>query len=142
MMTNKFRPGESGNPGGRPKGTIDRRTALLKDLENDLPSMIDTLKTKALEGDLQALKILIDRVMPVRKSSYEPVSIPMLAEAASLTAKADAVITSTAEGSLAPDIAAQLINALGTAAKIEEVTELRARVEALETTLNPRNTQP
>ena len=131
-MKKQFKPGQSGNPNGRPKGTPDRRTTLLRELEQDLPALIDALKTNALAGDMQALKLLLDRLLPVRKASQEPVELPLLADAQTLSGKADAVLCAVASGELAPDIGAQLVNAIGTAARVVEISELLERIEALE----------
>ena len=131
-MKKQFKPGQSGNPKGRPKGTPDRRTALLRELEQDLPALIDAIKTNALAGDMQALKLLLDRLLPVRKSSLEPVELPLLAVAQTLSGKADAVLCAVACGELAPDVGAQLVNAIGTAARVVEISELLERIEALE----------
>lgn len=128
----QFRPGKSGNPKGRNKGTPDRRTVLLRKLEDDLPALLDTLKANALGGDMQALKLLLDRVLPIRKPSQEAVILPRLMEARTLADKAEAVLSAVAEGELPPDIGAQLVSAIGATAHIVEVSELIARVEALE----------
>lgn len=133
-----FVAGKSGNPSGRPKGTPDRRTALVRELEADLPAMLSALKTAALAGDVQALKLLLDRLLPVRKSTTEPVELPELAEAGTLPEKVEAVLAAIAAARLPPDVGAQLVNAIGTAARVEEVAELRERMEALERALRTR----
>ncbi len=134
-MKHRFQKGKSGNASGRPRGSLNKATALLRELEGDLPALIETLKTSALAGDLPALKMLLDRLLPVRRSSHEPVELPQMAEAETLTAKAEAVLTAVADGDLPPDIGALLVNAIGTAARVEEMTELKERLEALERTI-------
>jgi hypothetical protein len=105
---------------------------LLQGLEDDLPALLDMLKGMALGGDIQAMKLLLDRVLPVRKPSQEVVRVSQWAAASSLADKADAVLSAVADGGLSPEIGAQLVAALGTTARIVEVSELLARVEALE----------
>lgn len=141
-MAGRFKPGQSGNPGGRPKGKPDRRTALLQGLEDDLPELLNALKAAALAGDTQALRILLDRVLPVRKATTEPVELPELAEAGTLPEKVEAVLSAIAAGQLPPDVGALLVNAIGTAARVEEVAELRERLEALERALRARQKNP
>lgn len=131
-MKKQFKPGQSGNPNGRPKGTPDRRTTLLRELEGDLPALIDALKQKALEGDTQALKLLLDRLLPIRKATHEAVELPQLADAHTLADKVHAVLLAVADGELPPDVGAQLISAIGTSARVVEVSELKDRLEALE----------
>lgn len=131
-MSGRFKPGESGNKNGRPLGTPDKRMTWVKELEGDVPAFIAKLKEKALEGDLMALKLVLDRVLPQRKPSHEPVEIPELLEAKTLTEKVDAVLSCVARAQLPPDVGSQLINAIGVAARVEEISSLKDRLEALE----------
>ena len=128
----KFKPGISANPNGRPKGTINKSTALLRGLEGDLPSLLDVTKQLALAGDTVALRLLLDRALPTRKASAALVEIPTLADAVTLSDKAAAVLEAVASGELPPDLGAQLIAALGSVARITEVDDLTRRVNALE----------
>jgi len=128
----KYKLGTSGNPAGRPRGIVDKRKAVMLELEKDLPALVEKIKTSALAGDMQAMQILITRLLPVRKSSAETVDLPELASAGSLIEKADAILNAIAAGDIAPDIGAQLVTAIGTTARVEEITELRERLEALE----------
>jgi len=135
----KFKPGESGNPNGRPKGTPDRRTVLLRELDNDLPALLTKLKENALGGDTAALKLLLDRLLPLRKSSHDAVELPELSDAKTLTDKVNAVLVAVADAQLPPDVGAQLVGAIGTAARVEEISELKDRIESLERTLKARS---
>ena len=73
-----------------------------------------------------------------RLGQAAPVELPALAEAATLTAKADAVLDAIAAGTLAPDVGATLIGAIAAAARVAEVAELAARLEAIERALSAR----
>lgn len=128
----KYLKGESGNKNGRPKGTLDRRTRLLQELEDDLPALVSKLKENALGGDTTALKFLLDRVLPIRKSSAELITLPELVSSKSFSEKVDVILGAVANMQLPPDIGSQLINAIGTASKIAEVSELQDRMTALE----------
>jgi hypothetical protein len=100
-------------------------------LATDLDKIIDTLKAQALAGDAQAIRIILDRVLP----ALRPVDMPtMLAlpVGGTLADQARAVVQAAADGDLAPAQAAQIITALGGVAKIVETTELLRRIEVLE----------
>ena len=84
-----------------------------------------------MAGDMQAARIILDRLVP----SLRPVEIPMvlaMPAGATLTGQAQAVIEAAAAGELAPGQAMQLVTALGGLGKILETTELVRRIEALE----------
>jgi hypothetical protein len=130
--TMAFKPGESGNKAGRPKGTPDKRTVLLQQLEADLPALLAKLKDNALGGDTTSLKFLLERLLPLRKASHEPVELPSLHEASTLTDKVNAILSAVADAQLPPDVGAQLVGAIGTAARVEEISELKDRLKALE----------
>ena len=70
----KFKPGESGNPAGRPAGT-SKSADLRKMLDSDLPEIISTVAEKAKNGDLAACKIILDRCVPILKPIELPTSI-------------------------------------------------------------------
>jgi Family of unknown function (DUF5681) len=64
-----FRPGQSGNPAGRPAGKPNRATALLDAIGDvDLQEIVGKIVEKAKGGDLAAAKMILDRVAPPAKS--------------------------------------------------------------------------
>lgn len=127
-----FKPGQSGNPSGRPKGSKNVAGRLLGELEDDLPALLEATKKKALGGDTAALRLLLERTLPAKKPEGKAVSIPALIDAQTLTDKATAIVDAIASGDIAPDIGAQLISAIGATAKITEFDDLLKRIEALE----------
>ena len=60
--------GKSGNPGGRPIGT-GRVNEYRKLLDPHVPDLLDILVQKAKGGDLAALRLVLDRVYPVRDAT-------------------------------------------------------------------------
>ena len=134
----KFKRGESGNPAGRPKGIPDRRSQLIRQYEDDIPALLEVLKQKALSGDMAALKLILDRLLPVKRSSFEVIEIPSLGEAETLIEKAEAVMASVSSGEIPPDVGSQLISAIGTTARVEEISELKDRIESLEAAMRRR----
>ena len=129
---NQWQPGQTGNPKGRPPGQSEI-TRLRAAIAEHVPSILEQLVTAAKGGDVQAARLILERVLPPLKGIEQAVEL-QLPEGGTLTAKAAAVLTAAAAGDLAPGQAAQLIAALGTLAKISEVDELAARITALEAT--------
>ncbi len=129
---NQWQPGQTGNPKGRPPGQSEI-TRLRAAIAEHVPSILDQLVTAAKGGDVQAARLILERVLPPLKGIEQAVTL-QLPNDGTLTAKAAAVLNAAASGDLAPGQAAQLIAALGTLAKISEVDELTARITALEAT--------
>lgn len=124
-----WKPGQSGNPKGRPAGTgeVAKMRAALADV---LPAVLDTVKAKALEGDMGAARLLLERVLPPLKA-VEPAQALTLPDG-TLTDQGRAVLASVAAGELSPSQGAQLLAAIATLGKVAELDELAKRIEALE----------
>lgn len=125
----RFAIGNKGSPGRPPgRGAV---AEMRERLATDIDAIINTLKAKALSGDAQAIRIILDRVLPVLRPVELPTPLLLTADG-TLADHAHAVVRSAAEGDLAPGQAAQLVAALSAVARIIETTDLIARIEALE----------
>jgi hypothetical protein len=126
----QFAKGQSGNPGGRPRGITDRRTELRKLLEPHAGELVQKLVELAKAGDTTALRICIDRLISPLRASDVPVKVPGLE--GSLTKQGKTVMSAIGSGKLAPDTGSALLQALGTLVRIVEADELEKRVKKLE----------
>ena len=77
----KFTKGQSGNPAGRPIGSKNKCTQFRELLEDDLPALVSVLRDKALEGDMNAMRLLLERLVPKVQvvdmnvqPAYEPIT--------------------------------------------------------------------
>jgi len=127
-MTTKFKPGQSGNPNGRPKDKTPA-TKLRQSIITDMPEIITKLVEQAKAGDVAAAKVLIDRVCPPLKPQALPINLPVNG---SMTDQGAEIIRATMAGHIPPDIGSQLISALAAQSKIIEIDELTKRIEILE----------
>jgi Family of unknown function (DUF5681) len=102
-----FQPGKSGNPAGKPAGARNKTTLAVEAL---LDGEAEGLTRKAIElakaGDMQALRLCLDRIAPARKDRLVQIQIPPLNSAADAV-KASASIALSA-GELTPGEAAEL----------------------------------
>lgn len=126
----RFRKGVSGNPAGRPRGTGEA-AKLRAAIQNDLPEIIASLVQAARAGDVAAARLLLDRTLPALRPESMPVALPELG-VGTLVQRAEAAIAAAGNGELAPDTAATLVAAIGGLAKLQELSELVARIEKLE----------
>lgn len=131
-----WKPGQSGNPKGKTPGSGELQR-LRASIAADVPEILAGLILAAKGGDVQAARLILERILPPVKAIEQAIEL-QLPDGGTLTAKAAAVLTAAAAGELAPTQAAQLITALGTLAKITEVDELAARLTALEEKQNAK----
>jgi len=134
---NQFIKGQSGNPQGRPKGS-GLSAQLRAAIEQDAPSIIKAMIEQAKAGDMQAAKVLLDRVLPALKPESQAIHLPELVAAPTLADKAKAAIDAAGAGDIAPSAASDMVSAIAGLAKIIETTELQKRLEALELLLTPK----
>lgn len=59
-----FKTGQSGNPAGRPKGVVDKRTQLRSLLQPHAEDLVNKLVERAKLGDAWAMKLCIERLIP------------------------------------------------------------------------------
>ncbi|WP_138514565.1 DUF5681 domain-containing protein [Rhodoferax bucti] len=126
----RFKPGQSGNPNGRAPGHGEI-AKLRQMLSVHVPEIIEQVIAAARGGDLQAARLVLDKVIP----SVKPIDLPVglqLPTDGSLTEQGRAVIAAVSEGQLSPSNGAQLVTALGALARVAEIDELSARIAKLE----------
>jgi Family of unknown function (DUF5681) len=124
-----WKPGQSGNPKGRPPGTSEVQK-LREAIAGRVPDILNALLTKALEGDVAAARLLLERTVAPLKAVEPPQ--PLTLPDGSLTEQGRAILAAVASAELAPSQGAALLGALGTLARVAEIDELAARVAALE----------
>lgn len=133
-----FKKGISGNPAGKTTGNA-KIEPLRKALLAHVPSIIDFLLIAAKAGDIQASKLLLERVFPALKPCEQTIAIPL--PNASLDAKGAAVLKAISTGKISVVTGNILMNSLLTQAKLVEQGDLLGRIESLEALMLGRNEQ-
>ena len=135
-----FKKGESGNPQGRPVGTRNKTTlAALSLIEDEGEQLARKAVELALDGDLPALKLCMDRLLPPAKERpLEAFSLPQLNDQRSVLDALDTIANKLSKGELLPAEATSICKVLEQYRKHFETTELAERLETLERTLMVR----
>lgn len=133
MARTLWKPGQSGNPSGKPPGTRHKLSVLREGLltEDQAGEVVTALLTAARQGDVQAAGILLDRVWPKLRPVAQPVQVP-IPEGSTLTEAGLAVLQAAASGQVGTDAAHDLIASLGALGRLVELDEMKRRLERLE----------
>jgi len=124
----RFKAGTSGNPAGRPPSQYSQIRQQLTEAKDGI---IQAVIQAALDGDMSAARIVMDRLIPPLKPIAQSVQFEITADSSPLELARE-ILKSTASGQIPPDLSSQLITSLANLCRIEEVEELRLRISALE----------
>jgi hypothetical protein len=126
------RPFEPGNR-GKPKGTRHKVTMAVEALlEGEAERLTRKAIEKALEGDLTALRLCLDRICPVRRDRPVAFELPTLRSTSDAVLAMSAVTAGIAEGEITPSEAGELSKLVDVYTRTLLATELEARVANLE----------
>ena len=134
-----FEPGQSGNPNGRPKGARNHATVLAEALlDGEADAITRKLIDKAKDGDSGALRLCLERLLPPRRGRAVVFELPPKIETAADAIHASSlVLTACAAGDLSPGEASEIMKLISSHAHLIEVSEIEARLSALEKARKP-----
>ncbi len=138
-MTNKkapataFKPGQSGNPAGKPKGARNHATrSILKLMEGGAEEITLAVLEAAKGGDMGAARFILERVAPPLRERPISIDLPAIDTADGIAAAQSAILQAVGIGDLLPGEAATLAGIVENRRKAIETQELAARLEELE----------
>jgi len=118
---------------GRLKGSLNSTTLAAQAL---LDGEAEALTRKAIElakgGDLTALRLCMDRLLPPRKDRPVSLDLPRIDSARDVPIAISALLAAVAAGELEPSDAGEVTKLLGAYARAVEINELAERVDNLE----------
>lgn len=118
---------------GKPRGTRHKATqAVLGLLEGQAQAISQKAVQMALDGDTVALRLCLERLAPPRRDAPVEFSLPPMTTARDAAQAAGAVLTAVAGGELTPIEAMQIMGLVDSFRRTLEVSELEARIAALE----------
>ncbi|MCH8491008.1 MAG: hypothetical protein LAT81_13915 [Oceanicaulis sp.] len=122
----------TGNP-GKPKGARHRATqATLALLAGEAEVLTRRAVELALNGDVTALRLCLERIAPPRKDVPVQFELPRMEGAADAANAAAAVIDAVASGELTPTEGAHIMGLVETYRRTLEMSEFEVRLVALE----------
>lgn len=134
--TNKshlWKPGRSGNPAGRPKGSRNATTLAVQSLlSGQAEALTQVAIDAALNGDSVALKICLDRILPTLKELPVNIKLPSMMTAAELPTMTAAIIRAVSSGDLLPTEAEKISKLVDVHRNAIEAADFDLRLKALE----------
>ncbi len=129
----KFEKGQSGNPKGRPKGVRNKTTLAVEALlEGEAEAITRKAIEKAKEGDMAAIRLCLDRLVPPVKDKPVTFEMPQMEKAADAVAAGAAIVEAVAAGELTPGEANELMKIVESYTRTLQVFDFEDRLERLE----------
>jgi hypothetical protein len=129
----RFVKGKSGNAAGKPKGARNATTLALESLlDGQAAALTKKAIDLALAGDLTALRICLDRILPPRKDRPVTFEFPMITSIAEAATTMSSILTAVAAGEITPSEASEISKLVDTYVKAVEAVELAERISRLE----------
>jgi len=117
-----FKKGQSGNPNGRPKGVRNKATMAAQELlDGEAETLTRKAIEKAMEGDMTALKLCLERIVPPRKERAISIDLPV--------GEKDSFITKLLEAATSGELTVTEAQGL---LKLMEGIEIEQRLTAIE----------
>ena len=128
-----WKPGQSGNPKGRPEGSRNRATLAAQALiDGQAEALVKTAVGLALGGDGPMLKVILERLVPARKDAPIKVTLPPMEKASDIPQAMSSILASVAAGELTPTEAQAVAGLVELQRRALETSELEQRIAALE----------
>lgn len=121
-----------GNP-GRPQGARNKVTrAAYEALEEHAGRLTEKVVELALEGDVAALRLAMERLIPSRKDAPVEIDLPPVQSAEDAMSASAAILKAVGDGDVTPLEGAALASLLDGHRKLIETAEFDRRLTALE----------
>ena len=129
----RFKKGKSGNPKGKPKGAKHKASIMAEMLfENELASVCNQVIDQAKEGNLQAAKIILDRLLPPRKDRIIDIKLPLINDSTDALKALRLICFAVGNGEITPLEGEALSKIVEIQTKSIELYDFEKRLQAIE----------
>jgi hypothetical protein len=129
----KFSAGTSGNPSRRPLGSRNKATLLVEQMiEGEAEQLTRKVLELALGGDLTALRLCMERLVPPRKDRPIHLDLPPIDTVAQIPAAMTSVAMAIGEGRITPNEGEVLANLLVIQKNVIVTATLEQRIGRIE----------
>ncbi len=126
-----FAPGNA--LGGRTKGSRHKTTMAIEELlDGQAEALTQKAINAALDGDMVALRLCLDRITPAKKDAPVAFSLPAMESVTDAAKAAGAILEAVAAGDLTPSEGTAIAGLVETYRRTLESEELEGRIIALE----------
>jgi hypothetical protein len=133
------RPFKPGNP-GRPPGSKNKVTEILEQLaEGQAEQLFQKVLAGALGGDVSCLRMILDRLWPLRKGHPVNVVMPPINTSQDVLPAIASIWAAIREGRLTPDEASALSIVIDRSIQAIELHDITKRIAALEEARDKRD---
>jgi hypothetical protein len=134
--SSKFKRGQSGNPRGKPKGARNKSTLAAESLlEGSLDRICQRIEEEALNGNMQAAKMILDRFLPCRKDRVIQLDLPPIKTHEDVLSVIGCIVSAVGNGEISPSEGESLSRTIDMYSKAIEAHELELRLSAIETSI-------
>jgi Family of unknown function (DUF5681) len=119
-----FQPGQSGNPAGRALGSRNKKTlAVEAALFEHAQELVDDLVARAKNGEPAAMRLALERILPVGRGRPLPIELPPVRTAEDAHAAAGVIMDALKHGAISAAEAVDLLRV------VEGLTRLTGAIE-------------
>lgn len=135
----RFKKGKSGNPRGKPKGARHKASMMAEMLfENEIAAICHQVIDQAKEGNMQAARIILDRLLPPKKDRPINFKLPMISNAADALEAGKLICHAVGNGEITPLEGESLSKIVEIQAKNIDLFNFGIRLEAIEKHMNQK----
>jgi hypothetical protein len=117
----RFQPGQSGNPAGRPLGSLNKQTLAAQEAMIERGrEVLDSMMDRAKSGDSAAIRAVMERLLPTGRNRAFAIDLPVIKTPEDAELALSVVTDELSAGNLTVDEASALVNLIDRMLRVAE----------------------